>query len=207
MKQSIELYPLWLRIWHWSNALSFILLIVTGASLHFAGANGFLIPFNTARLLHNFFGILLGIGFIAYAVGNVISGNGRHYRPRFQGLTGRLLKQAQFYGSGVFQGEHHPFPPGRDAKFNPLQQMTYLAVMFGAMPLLIVTGLLYLFPEWLPERFLGIDPLWPVAIIHYLIGLFLTLFMIGHLYLATIGEKLTSEFKKMLFGFKLLEEE
>ena len=206
MKMAIELYPLWLRIWHWSNALAFVMLVLTGTSLHFAGSGGLLIPFNTARLLHNFFGIWLTVGFVAYLVGNRITGNGRHYRPVFQGLFERLVRQALFYGSGLFLGEHHPFPPTADAKFNPLQQVTYLAVMFGAMPLLILTGLLFLFPEWLPDQLFGIDPLWPLAVGHYLIGLFLTLFMFGHIYLATVGETLTSEFKKMLFGSKLWEE-
>ena len=28
--------PLWIRIWHWTNALLIITLAVTGASLHFA---------------------------------------------------------------------------------------------------------------------------------------------------------------------------
>ena len=206
MKRIIELYPLWLRIWHWSNAVSFLMLIVTGISLHFATPGAPLIPFDMARLLHNIFGLLLVVGWMFFVIKNFRSGNSRHYRLQLSGLFGRMKSQALFYGVGIFRGAPHPFPTTSNCKFNPLQQVTYLAVMFGAMPLLIITGLLFLFPEYAPQRFMGMNGLWVVAIIHYVIGLFLTTFMIGHIYLATAGENVLSEFKKMVFGSNLTEE-
>ncbi|MBF0125602.1 MAG: cytochrome b/b6 domain-containing protein [Magnetococcales bacterium] len=206
MKTTTELYPVWIRVWHWSNALAFLVLVTTGVSLHFAAPGAPLIPFNTARILHNLFGILLTAGWVGFVVGTLTSGNGRHYRPRFPGLAGRLLTQALFYGVGIFRNAHHPFPATREAKFNPLQQVTYLMVMFAAMPVLILSGLGFFFHDWLPERLLEMDALWVVGVLHYLVGLFLTLFLIGHLYLATAGETLFGEFKKMIFGSTLTEE-
>ena len=41
----IYLYPKWIRLWHVTNALMFILLIVTGISLHYSTAENSLIPF------------------------------------------------------------------------------------------------------------------------------------------------------------------
>jgi thiosulfate reductase cytochrome b subunit len=204
--RTVQLYPLWLRIWHWSNAVSFLMLIVSGASLHFAGSAWPLLPFDTARILHNLFGILLTVAYSGYLLATLRGRNGIHYRPQWQGLLGRLWQQAHFYGVGIFRGAPHPFPATARCKFNPLQQVTYLSVMFGGMPLLIVSGLLFFFPELAPERLLGMDGLWAVGIAHYVLGLFLTAFMLGHIYLATAGETLTGEFGKMIFGAKAGEE-
>ncbi|MEO5350275.1 MAG: cytochrome b/b6 domain-containing protein [Magnetococcus sp. YQC-3] len=204
--EGVELYPVWLRIWHWSNALSFIILIVSGVSLHFAGSTVPLLPFNTARVLHNVFGLLLTFAYGVYALATLFGRNGIHYRPRLAGLPGRLLRQAMFYGVGIFRGEPHPFPATARCKFNPLQQVTYLGVMFVFVPLLILSGLLFFFPEWAPEQFLEMDGLWVVGVAHFLLGLLLTAFMLGHLYLATAGETLLGEFRKMIFGARAGEE-
>ncbi|MBF0584207.1 MAG: cytochrome b/b6 domain-containing protein [Magnetococcales bacterium] len=202
----IELYPLWLRVWHWCNAISFLMLILTGVSLHFAGAAIPLIPFNTARILHNIFGIFMTLAYLVYALATVSGRNGIHYRPRWEGLLGRLLCQARFYGVGIFRDEPHPFPSTARCKFNPLQQITYLGVMFAGVPLLIVSGLMFFWPELAPAQFLGMDGLWVVAVSHYLFGLLLTAFMLGHIYLATAGETLLGEFRKMIFGARVEEE-
>ncbi|MBF0184317.1 MAG: cytochrome b/b6 domain-containing protein [Magnetococcales bacterium] len=203
---AVQLYPLWLRLWHWTNAFFFLMLIASGASLHFAGSGWPLIPFETARILHNLFGLLLTFAYGGYLLANLFGRNGGHYRPQWPGLPGRLWQQARFYGVGIFRGEPHPFPATVRCKFNPLQQITYLGVMYGGMPVLILSGILFFFPEWAPERFLGMDGLWTVGITHYLLGLFLTAFMLGHIYLATAGETVLGEFRNMIFGAKAGEE-
>ncbi|MBF0370657.1 MAG: cytochrome b/b6 domain-containing protein [Magnetococcales bacterium] len=208
MNTHIQLYPVWIRIWHWTNALLFLALTFSGMSMRFAGSGAIpWIPFNTARLLHNSCGILLAVGYVAWFVGNILSGNWRHYVPELKGLIGRLIEQTRFYAVGIFQDAHHPFPATARSKFNPLQQLTYLGVMFVAMPVLIVTGILFFFPEYAPESFLGFDGLWPLAILHYITGLFLMIFLIGHIYLATAGETVIGEFKKMVFGSTIQPEE
>ena len=206
MNTGSQLYPLWLRVWHWSNAFSFLMLILTGISLHFATPGVLLIPFNLARILHNVFGVLLTLGWFGFLLGQWKSGNSIHYRLQLPQLWQRMQKQAFYYGVGIFRGDPHPFPATLTCKFNPLQQVTYILVMFAAMPVLMISGFIFLFPDYAPERFLQMDGLWIVAVIHYLIGLFLTAFVIGHIYLATAGESVLSEFKKMLFGFYLTEE-
>ncbi|MBF0455059.1 MAG: cytochrome b/b6 domain-containing protein [Magnetococcales bacterium] len=198
----VMLYPLWLRVWHWSNALLFVLLVVSGISLHFAGPQMPLIPFRTARSIHNVSGLLMCAGYLFYVINNFRSNNIRHYIPVWQGLVGRLVKQATFYGVGIFKGEHHPIPPTEAQKFNPLQQLTYVAVMFVAIPVLIITGVLLLVPEYAPEQFLGMGGLWPIAVLHYLIGIGLTAFLISHVYLITTGETLTHDLKKMIHGME-----
>lgn len=200
MTRMIQVFPVWLRVWHWINATLFVILTVTGASLHFAAPDSPFIPFATARLWHNICGLMLTANYLIYLVMNVVSGNVRHYIPRFRGLFRRLWVQGVFYVDGFPKGEHHPFPPTAQAKFNPLQQVTYGAVMYLGMPALVGSGLLYFFPEYMPEQILGWSGLWPVAVFHYVMGLVLATFMLSHIYLGTCGETLTSEFRRMIRG-------
>jgi thiosulfate reductase cytochrome b subunit len=76
MMTSLYLYPVWLRLWHWTNALLFLTLIASGVSMHYAGADG-LMPFATARVVHNTAGILLTIAWIGFVVANARSTNAR----------------------------------------------------------------------------------------------------------------------------------
>jgi thiosulfate reductase cytochrome b subunit len=69
------------------------------------------------------------------------------------------------------------------------------------MPVLIVTGLLLLFPELAPSKVLGAGGIWPMAVVHSIAGFLASLFMIGHIYLATTGEKVLTDFKEMITGW------
>ncbi|MBF0358205.1 MAG: cytochrome b/b6 domain-containing protein [Magnetococcales bacterium] len=201
----VMLYPLWLRIWHWSNALLFILLVTSGISLHFSDPNMALIPFGLARTIHNISGVLMILGYLFFMTSNISSNNIRHYIPVWNGLLKRMIIQATFYGIGIFKGEHHPIPPTEKQKFNPLQQLTYASIMFLGIPAMIVSGILLLFPEYAPEQFLGMGGLWPVAVGHYIIGIGLAVFLIIHIYLATVGKTVTHDLKKMFTGLEEID--
>ncbi|MBF0133705.1 MAG: cytochrome b/b6 domain-containing protein [Magnetococcales bacterium] len=200
--QWMLLYPLWLRAWHWTNALLFIILLTCGFSLHFADSGWTLVPFATARTWHNLAGLALTVGYLVFVLRNWTSGNIRHYKPDWRGWSSRLLRQAHYYGVEIFQGAAHPFPVRREQKFNPLQQLTYVCVVYLGLPTLIVTGLLLLRPELAPEAILGMAGLWLIAVVHYLAGVGLTVFLIMHIYLATVGKTLTSDLKKMITGWE-----
>ncbi|MCI0625528.1 MAG: thiosulfate reductase cytochrome B subunit [Acidobacteria bacterium] len=201
MSERIYLYSLWVRVWHWGNALLFLLLIVSGFSLHFAGPESVLLRFESAVALHNAAGWLLIVSYVGFVAGNAFSSNGRHYLPRWKTLIPGLMKQAGFYLSGIFRGAPHPFHPSEEQKFNPLQRLTYLGVMYLLMPLLLLSGLALLFPDWIPEWLLGAGSVWPIAIGHALLGFVLTVFMIGHIYLATTGPTVFQNFRDMLTGW------
>jgi thiosulfate reductase cytochrome b subunit len=201
-KRLLMLYPLWLRIWHWCNALLFLLLVSSGISLHFAEPDLTLIPFGTARSIHNVSGLLMVLSYLIYIVKNIRSNNIRHYIPVWEGLIERLIIQVKFYSIGIFKGEHHPILPTEKQKFNPLQQLTYVAIMYMAIPAMVITGIMLLVPEYAPDQFLGLGGVWPVAILHYLIGIGLTAFLISHIYIASVGETLTHNVKKMFHGLE-----
>ncbi len=201
MKIKMYLYPLWLRSWHWINAALFFVLIATGISLHYSATSSLYLSFETAIVAHNAAGILLTLNYIFYVLFNIISGNYKQYIPPIKGMTIRLFHQGKYYVWGVFRGEDHPYHTSEEQKFNPLQQVSYFGIMFFMMPLVCISGTLLMFPELAPERFLGMGGVWPMAILHIVVGYFLSLFMFGHIYLATHGDTLLSNFKSMFTGF------
>jgi len=199
--KKLYLYPVWVRLWHWTNVLLFIILIMSGISLHFAGSNHLFFTFETAMLIHNAAGILLTIAWLAFFIGNLFSHNSTHYRVKLTGLFDRLIKQSHYYAIGIFKGEPHPFHVSADMKFNPLQQVSYIAVMYGLMPILIISGLLFLFPTYLPDKLMDIGSIWVVAMIHLIVSYLLILFMLVHIYIITTGETVFSKLKSMITGW------
>lgn len=195
------LYPVWLRIWHWFNALLFVVLILTGISMHYSNSNELFISFELSMIIHNTAGVILSLNYLAFLIFNMISGNYKHYIPVLKGLFNRLIIQAKYYAGGIFRGEEHPYESSSKNKFNPLQQLTYIGIMYFFMPVIVITGILLMFPELAPDKILGMGGVWPMAILHLASGFFLTLFMIGHIYLATTGETVTANFKAMVDGW------
>jgi len=195
-------YPLWLRLWHWINALLFIALIISGLTLQYARVEGDpLIGFGTAITIHNVSGITLTLNYLLFFIGNIITGNYKQYVPIIKGIFERLFLQAKFYAMGIFKNEPHPFETTIKKKFNPLQQITYLNIMYILLPVIIISGWGLLFPETILDEFLGANGLFLTALVHTVTGFFLSLFMFGHIYLATTGHTVTSNFKAMLNGW------
>lgn len=201
--QKIYLYPVWLRLWHVINALLFILLILSGISLHFSEDNELLVSFQIAVLTHNISGIVLTLNYLFFFIMNIISGNYKYYIPKFKNLLKKLLIQAKYYLVGIFDGEPHPFAIDKDNKFNPMQQLGYLSIMFLLVPIIIISGWALLFPEKAPENFFGFGGVWPMAITHTLVGFALIIFMVVHIYLGTTGHTAGELFKTIINGWHL----
>lgn len=201
MSHRIFILPLWIRLWHWSNALLIILLTVSGASLHFADPKLHLVPFELAARIHDIAGLALAALYLFFVVANVVTGNWWQYVPKPGGFVERCKNQIVFYCWGIFRGAPHPYPPTTEANFNSLQQIIYWLVMYLLMPTLIVTGLIFLWPDFAPKRVMGMDGLLPVALLHYLMAVLIVSFMIAHIYLGTTGTKVTSLFRMMITGW------
>jgi thiosulfate reductase cytochrome b subunit len=194
-------YPLWLRAWHWLNALLFISLIFTGLNMQYAKTNSPIIDFHAAIIIHNISGILLTINYLFFIIINFTSGNYMQYLPGLKKFFLNIIIQAKYYLYGIFIGSEHPFETSKQKKFNPLQQITYLNIMYVVLPLLIISGWAMLFPEFIFKQALGVSGLTLTAIVHTSIGFLLSIFMIGHIYLATTGTTVLSNFKSMITGF------
>jgi len=200
MARPVVLFSPWIRLWHWTNVAFMLGLIVSGLSLHFADPKVGVIDFNLAQRVHNIFGIALSVNYIFFVVANITSGNWQHYIPKLRGYPGQAAKQLRYYLWDIFLGRPSPFPTTPEDHFNPLQKVIYLVVMYLLMPILIVSGALYLWPELAPDRLWGVDGLLPVAMAHYTVAYLIVLFMCVHLYLGTCGKTPTAHFKSMITG-------
>ena len=201
MSDKIYLYPLWIRIWHVINALFFIVLIVSGISMQYSNPSYPLMPFDIAVMSHNVAGIGITIAYLFFIVYFVFSPNKKHYSIQFKGLFKDLRKQIQYYTIGVFKGENPPFPTNEDQKFNPLQKVTYVGVIFIVFPILIITGLSLLFPELIVDNVFGVGGTLLTALLHASSGFLVSMFLIIHLYFATMGASFSSNFMSIINGY------
>lgn len=206
MTERIYLLPLWIRIWHWTNAVLIITLCVTGFSLHFASPNSHLVDFSLAVRIHNAAGVALICLYCLFVVANAVSGNWWQYVPKSPGVLQRCWRQIRYYCVGVFKGEREPFPVTKEANFNALQSLIYWSVIYFILPISVATGLIYLNPQYAPNEVFGMDGLLPVAFIHYLAATLILLYLLAHAYLATMGAKVTSMVKTMITGWHEYDE-
>lgn len=195
------LFPLWRRLWHWTNALLILILAVTGMSLHFADPALPLVEFSLAVRIHNIAGVALIAAYVFFVVANIVSGNWWQYVPKPPGIFKRAIEQANWYGIGIFRDDEHPHTPSKDVNFNVLQALTYWNVMYLLMPVIVLSGLAYLYPEMAPDKVFGFDGLLVVAMIHYLTAVAILLFLLSHIYLCTTGKTVWSMFKMMITGW------
>jgi thiosulfate reductase cytochrome b subunit len=197
------LYPKWIRAWHIINALMFIVLIVTGISMQYTDKenSAYIVGFAKAVKMHNFAALILTSGYIIFILGNAFTSNGAYYRIKKENFLSDLMKQLKYYAFGMFRGEKHPFPVTMERKFNPLQKFTYVLAMYLGMPLLIVTGIVLLFPELVLNNVFGMSGLLVNDILHITTGFLLSIFMIVHIYTCTLGAKPFSLFWGMISGY------
>lgn len=200
-EEKLYLYPVWLRIWHWINAFLFIVLIATGLSLQYAGESRGLVRFDLAVRYHNIAGIILTVSFVFFLFGNWLTPNGRFYKIKRKGLTDRLIRQLRYYTYGVFKHEKPPYPVSEKRKFNPLQKVSYVLVMYVMMPVIIITGFALLFPEVNLENVFGVSGIYLTDLLHIVTGFALSVFMIVHIYFSTFGKTVWSNFKSMFTGW------
>ncbi|MFO1283609.1 MAG: cytochrome b/b6 domain-containing protein [Burkholderiales bacterium] len=201
MNERIYLLPLWIRIWHWTNALLIVVLAATGVSLHFADPRLPLVEFSLAARVHDVAGLGLCAAYAFFVIANIASGNWWQYVPKPPGVLARCWTQTRWYCYGIFRGEPHPFPVTREVNFNALQAVIYWAVMYVLMPVLLASGLVFMFPQVAPDRLFGFDGLLPIAVLHYVAGTVAVLFLIAHVYLGTTGTTATAMFKTMITGW------
>lgn len=197
MKKTITLYKRFERFWHWGQALLVLSLMLTGLELH--GITS-IIGFETSSNLHHIGGFIWAGLVILIFTWVLTTGEWKQFIPDMKGMDGVL----RYYLYGVFIGEAHPHHSTVVNKFNPLQRITYLLVLFGLVPLQIITGLIFFFFAEL--RAAGvIEQIGLVAAIHTFCAYATIAFLIVHLYMITFGAKLSSHLMAMLTGKETTE--
>ena len=194
-------YQLYTRIWHMLNALFFLALIITGISMQYSNPDSPFISFGASVKIHNISGIGLSFNYLIFFIGNWVSGNGKHYRIQWKGERERLMKQAHYYLSGYFKKDNPPFPITEEKKFNPLQALTYALALYIGVPILIITGWGLLFPETILDRFVGLSGLVITDVLHVAAGFLLSVFMIIHIYICTLGADPKGNFRSIITGW------
>jgi thiosulfate reductase cytochrome b subunit len=199
--KKIYLYPVWIRLWHVINALMFLLLIFTGICLHFGSGGNSIIPFNIGVGIHNIAAIIVTFNYGVFVIGNIVTRNGKYYRKWRKNLAVNLWKQFVFYAVGIFRKEKHPFPISEAQKFNPLQKFAYVIAMYFGMPLLIISGIILMFPDLAGYRVFKISSMVFYDALHIIVGFVLSLFLVIHIYTCTLGDKPGTLFKSMIYGY------
>lgn len=193
--KKVYLYTRFERLWHWFQALTIILLMVTGFEIH-----GFytLLGFKSAVTLHNSFGLLWLGSFFFFAFWLMITGEWKQYIP----TTRKLIDVVLYYAWGIFKGQAHPVQKSPGAKHNPLQRLAYLGISAMLLPVQMITGFLYWSYHMLPAGTL----LAPLAVIHTLVAFLLVNFLVIHLYMTTTGHSLFSHIAGMITGWEEIYE-
>jgi len=105
----------------------------------------------------------------------------------------------------MFKGEAHPTHKSRWKKLNPLQILTYLGFKVLIVPVMVVSGLLYMFHKTLNINNVVIIQdisLESVALWHTFGAFVLVAFVILHVYMTTTGETPTANIKAMVTGYE-----
>jgi thiosulfate reductase cytochrome b subunit len=205
----IYLHPLPIRIWHWLNAGGFIVLILTGAQIRFGNVIH-LFSFETAVDIHSWTGFILLANYCIWLFYYLLTGNIKIYIPPLHHpveFAKKALRQAKFYGLGIMVGDQNPHHSTFDHKFNPMQQVSYLMIMALLIPVQIITGL-FLWDPKLFEPFINIIGGIQIAdMIHVLLFIFFSAFIIVHFYLATLGHTPMAHIIAMFTGYEEEHEE
>ena len=226
----IRRHALATRIWHWVNAVTVFVMIGSGLMIFNAhprlywgqyGAN-----FDTlwlqlerfpwwatipqsyslagARHWHLFFALVLAFGLLGFMVASLVN---RHFQTALRIRTGELAPAHLWddLKAHLAFRFHDAANPGA---FNIFQKLSYVSVIFGLLPLLILTGLA-LSP--------GMDAAWPwltdvfggrqsARSLHFIAMALLTGFIVVHLALVILADAV-NEVRSMITGWWVLPEE
>lgn len=222
--QTVKRHRVSTRLWHWLNAVTIIVLLMSGLMIlnahprlywgHY-GANfdpawlEFSKPFPGwatipssydlagARRWHLAFAWLFGVSTALYLLLTLVNGHARRdLLPAGKELRARHLWQ------DIRDHARLRFPAGEAAaRYNILQKLSYGAVLFGLLPLLILSGLA-MSPAmnaawpWLVDLFFGRQS---ARSVHFICAALLLLFILVHLLMVLLAGPV-NEIRSMITG-------
>lgn len=203
MTKNVYVYRSFERFWHWMQAILIMFLAFTGFEIH--GSFSFF-GFEEAVAYHNIAAYLFLVLIVFAIFWHFTTGEWKQYIPTYTNLT----EQMRYYLWGMFKNAPHPTKKTVLRKLNPMQKLTYFGLKVLVIPVMVSSGVLYMlyrYPQRHEIKYLNIDSLEVVALVHTLAAFFLISFIIVHLYLITTGETVTSNLKAMFTGYEELEED
>jgi thiosulfate reductase cytochrome b subunit len=197
----VEIYTAFERVWHWLQALTILLLLLTGLEIHAPGSVR-LLGFGRATWVHEALALFtIANAFLALFY-HLATGAIRQFFPQPRDFFSLAIAQVAYYTRGIFHGEPHPFAHGPGNKLNVLQQVTYLGVLNLVLPLQVATGILmWKAQEWatLVGRLGGLHA---VATVHVLCAWLFAAFVVMHVYLTTTGRTPLAHLRAMVLGWE-----
>ena len=191
------------RFWHWAQALLVVFLGLTGFEIH--GSYTFF-GFEQAVRYHNTAAVAFVLLIVFAVFWHFTTGEWRQYLPTRK----HLRAQIEYYLTGIFRDAPHPTRKTALKKLNPLQKIVYLLLKVLVIPVMVTSGLLYMFfryPHGHGYNFLNIDGLEAIAVLHTAGAFFLIAFLATHIYLITTGRTVTSNLRAMITGYEELDDE
>lgn len=198
--KKIYIYRRFERFWHWTQAFLILFLALTGFEVHSSFS---LFGYEKAVFLHNNAAWIYFVLLIIVLLWIFFTGEWQQYVPK----RDHIRKQVDFYMRGIFKGEEHPVCKTVTDKFNDLQRLTYFFLEFFLVPLMVITGLIYMKYNYIHNTLDINFPLQIIAYIHTAIAFFLVAFVIAHIYLTTTGYKPLSAIKAMVTGWEEMSDE
>ena len=204
--ERVHMYDAYERLWHWLQASAIMLLLFTGLIIHKPHFFG-MFSFPYVVSVHNVLGFVLLINAALALFYNLASGEIRQYLPKPKGFIHRSLAQAMYYSQGIFAGDAHPLEKSKHNKLNPLQQITYLAILNVLLPAQVITGVLIWGLQRWPNIAAELGGLPTLALVHTLVAWAFATFIVMHIYLTTTGHSPTAGIKSMIGGFDDVEKQ
>lgn len=200
-EQLIYIHPAPVRIWHWINAVGFVILIVTGFQIRYADILNWM-PLKDAITIHNYGGFAVIINYFLWLIYYIGSGKIKIYISDLRTFIPKSITQMKYYGYGFFKGVPNPHSMTQENKFNAPQQNAYLVIMLFLLPAQMISGMFL----WKVKGYSNyIDILGGIKVIdsiHVVLFFIFTSFVMVHCYLATLGHTPLAHFKAMFTGYE-----
>lgn len=200
--KKVKIYKGYERFWHWSQAALIIFLAFTGFEIH---ASYEFFGFEHAVLFHNYAAKMFIVLIVFTIFWHFTTGEWKQYIP----TTRNMKAYINYYLTGIFKGAPHPTHKTLLSRLNPLQRLVYFGLKVLVIPVMVFSGIAYLFfryPQNNNIEGINIEELEYIAIVHTMGAFILISFLIVHLYLITTGTTITSNLNAMLTGYEEIEE-
>ncbi|MDT3740895.1 MAG: cytochrome b/b6 domain-containing protein [Candidatus Kapabacteria bacterium] len=198
--KKIEIYPVWIRLWHVVNGVLFALLLFSGIGLHFG-----LMTIHSALTLHIISGLALVAAYLVFFIANIFSGNIKNYFKKPNRLFYRLKKELKYYFWDIFLKQDLPYNPEK-SKFGLVKQILHAKMMYFILPLIILSGLILLLPDLIDRDMIKDSEVWRISLIHTILAYIITIFFVIHIYLGTTGKTSGQMFAAITKGWILYDE-
>ena len=202
--KKVYMYAMYERLWHWLQTFVILGLIFTGLIIHKPDTFG-IFSFRYVVLVHNVLAGLLIVNAALSLFYHLASGEIQQFIPRPRGFFDQAIVQARYYMRGIFKGESHPFEKRQDKKLNPLQQVTYFAILNVLLPLQIITGAFIWGAQRWPNLTNWMGGLPVLAPFHTLVAWIFAAFVVMHVYLTTTGLTPLANIQAMMLGWDEVE--